>query len=240
MSMYKIYNKDCFDVIRRLPDRCVDLVCTDPPYLIKRTTGGGSCNKSIRLSRALEGLKPLNIHLGYNIDFMAQEINRLQGGNINAYFFCNKEQLHEYLNVYVGKYRCKYDILLWQKSNALPTYSNKYLSDKEYILYFHKGKGRNFPKSYNDAKTIFTLPINSVEQKKYSFPTVKPLTIVDTLIRNSSDEGETVFDPFLGSGTTAVAALLNNRSFIGCEINETVYNAAIGRIETECLSRLTV
>lgn len=41
MSMYKIYNKDCFDVIRRLPDRCVDLVCTDPPYLIKRTTGGG-------------------------------------------------------------------------------------------------------------------------------------------------------------------------------------------------------
>ena len=159
---------------------------------------------------------------------------------INAYFFCNKEQLHEYLNVYIGKYRCKYDILLWQKSNALPTYSNKYLSDKEYILYFHKGKGRNFPKSYNDAKTIFTLPINSVEQKKYSFPTVKPLTIVDTLIRNSSDEGETVFDPFLGSGTTAVAALLNNRSFIGCEINETVYNAAIGRIETECLLRLMV
>lgn len=230
---YNLYNEDCIEVMRNMPEGSIDLVCTDPPYLIPKTTGGGTCNKVSHLSKALDNLKPLGIHKGYNIDLMAQEIDRIQGGNINAYFFCNKEQLYEYLTVYVGKHRCRYDILLWHKTNAMPTYSNKYLSDKEYILYFRKGKGRTFPQCYDDARTVFTSPLNTVEQKRYSFPTVKPLHIVETLIRNSSRPGEVVFDPFTGSGTTAVAALNLGRRFTGCEIDRNTYRNALIRIYNE-------
>lgn len=77
---YNLYNEDCIEVMRNMPEDSIDLVCTDPPYLIPRTTGGGTCNKAIHLSKALDNLKPLGIHKGYNIDLMAQEIDRIQGG----------------------------------------------------------------------------------------------------------------------------------------------------------------
>ena len=76
---YNLYNEDCIEVMRNMPEGSIDLVCTDPPYLIPKTTGGGTCNKAIHLSKALDNLKPLGIHKGYNIDFMAQEIDRIQG-----------------------------------------------------------------------------------------------------------------------------------------------------------------
>lgn len=176
-------------------------------------------------------LKELNIHSGYCIDCMAQQINRLQKGNINAYFFCNKAQLPEYLRVYVDKLRCGYEIIVWHKTNVPPTYSNKWLPDKEFILYFHKGKGHTFPANYEDAKTIFSMPTNQVDNKKYNFPSVKPLPIIERLIRNSSKNGEVVFDPFLGTGTTAIAAMNLGRRFIGAELNADTFATAKRRIE---------
>lgn len=76
---YNLYNEDCIEVMRNMPEGSIDLVCTDPPYLISKTTGGGTCNKVSHLSKALDNLKPLGIHKGYNIDLVAQEIDRIQG-----------------------------------------------------------------------------------------------------------------------------------------------------------------
>lgn len=214
-----------------IPSNSADLIVTDPPYLIPKINGGGSVNEKMKLNRSLGALNSSGLTKGYDIRAFADEVKRLQGKNINAYFWCNKAQLLSYLEIYVGEMKCKYELLCWHKKNALPTYSNKYLSDTEYCLYVHKGKGRTHPLNYEDARTWWIGQINLADKKKYGHPTIKPLDYIRQLIRNSSDEGDVIFDPFAGSGTTAVAALLERRRFVGFEINKQFYDIATSRIE---------
>ena len=197
----------------------IDLIVTDPPYDIPKINEGGSINTVKKLNKSLQDLQQSNLMKSYNIKEFAKKVSILQKNNINAYFWCNKKQIPEYLQVYVIEMKCKFDILPWHKTNALPTYSNKYLSDSEYCLYFRKGKGHCFPKNYEDAKTYWVEPINHKDKKDWEHPTIKPLDFIEKLIRNSSKEGELVFDPFLGSGTTSVACKNLNRDFIGGDID---------------------
>lgn len=76
-------------------------------------------------------------------------------------------------------------------------------------------------------------PINSEDKRVFGHPTIKPLNIIQTLILNSTREGETVLDCFMGSGTTGVACAKLNRNFIGMEINEDYYRIASIRINEE-------
>lgn len=226
-----LYNADCMEVLTTLPKSCIDLIVTDAPYDIAITGGGGTVNTALKLDESLKDLTKIqDITCGYNIEALAELVNFIQGGNINAYFWCNKKQIPDYFDAYVKKLDCKFEILCWHKHNALPTYSNKYLSDTEYCLYFHKGIGRTFPESYNDACTFWVEPINSKEKKEYGHPTIKPIKMIDRLIRNSSKKGDVVLDCFLGSGTTGVACLERNRKFIGIEINKTYFEVAKNRI----------
>ena len=112
----------------------------------------------------------------------------------------------------------------------MPTYSNKYLSDTEYLLYFRKGKGKCFPQSYDDAKTYYIAPKNQSDKKIYGHPTIKPLDITEKIIRNSSREGQVILDPFMGSGTTGVACVNTGRSFIGIELDKRYFDTAKARI----------
>ena len=89
------------------------------------------------------------------------------------------------------------------------------------------------PIDYEHAKTVFVQPINSEDKRVFGHPTIKPLNIIQTLILNSSREGETVLDCFMGSGTTGVACAKLNRNFIGMEINEDYYRIASIRINEE-------
>lgn len=228
--VYRIYNMDCAVGLMSIPDGSIDLIVTDPPYIVG-WGGGGSINKAKKLDKSLEQLRIDNMVDGYDIESFSKEIVRLQGGNINAYFFCNKLQIPEYMRCYVSEMKCKFDLLCWHKRNALPTYSNKYLSDTEYCLFFHKGKGHTFPQSYDDAKTFEVGAINLSDKKLWGHPTIKPLGMIKKIVRNSSREGETVLDPFMGSGTTAIACLTQNRNFIGYEINQTYYETSMKRIE---------
>ena len=224
-----LYNEDCLETMKMMADGCVDIIVTDPPYDIPTTDGGGTINSVKKLSTSLKELDDANITNGYDIEKFGTEFLRIMK-EPNIYLWCNKKQIPEYFDFYVNKHKCKFEILVWNKPNALPTYSNKYLSDKEYCLYFFKGKGKTCPKSYEDAKTVYIAPINHKDKKLYHHPTIKPLGFTEKLIRNSSQEGQVVFDPFMGSGTTGVAAVNTNRGFIGCEIDFGYYKTAEERI----------
>ena len=229
--MYKLLNGDCLELLKKVPDHSVDLIATDPPYLISATNGGGTINSVKKLNKSLADLKTVDITQGYDIELFGTEFIRVMK-EINIYFWCNKVQIPDYFNFYVNKHKCKFDILCWHKTNALPTYSNKYLSDTEYLLYFRKGKGKCFPESYEDAKTFYIAPINHKDKKEFGHPTIKPLDITEKIIRNSTREGQLVLDPFMGSGTTGVAALNNNRNFLGIELDEGYFEIAKNRIES--------
>lgn len=220
---------DCFEVLSTFASGSIDLIVTDPPYEVC-CVGGGSVNSVKNLSKSLDSLVKADIASGYEIRKFGMEVVRLMSKEINVYFWCNKVQIPAYIDFYVREQKCKFDILCWHKTNALPTYSNKYLADTEYLLYFRKGKGKCFPKSYEDAKTFYLSPKNVMDKKLYQHPTIKPLDITEKIIRNSSEEGQMVLDPFMGSGTTGVACSRLNRNFIGIECEEKWFNIAKNRI----------
>lgn len=144
------------------------------------------------------------------------------------YIWCSREQVYDLLGFAI-KNDLKYDILLWEKENPIPCCNNKYLNDKEYCIYIHKGAVPKF-RDISYARTIFHAPLNTKDKSLYNHPTIKPLWMIETLILNSSLEGETILDPFMGTGTTGVAAIKNNRNFIGFELDKTYFNTAQQRI----------
>lgn len=217
------------EYIKNIPDNSIDLIVTDPPYNVSATNGGGTINRVKKLNVSLKELSDANMDKGYDIVSAGMEFIRVMK-DINIYFWCNKKQIPEYFDFYVNKHGCKFDIICWHKTNALPTYSNKYLSDTEYLLYFHKGKGKCFPENYEDAKTYYIAPINHKDKKEWKHPTIKPLDITKKIIRNSSKKGDVVFDPFMGSGTTGVACIELGREFIGTEINKEYFGIANNRL----------
>ncbi len=230
----KIYNEDCLVGIKNIPDNSVDLVIIDPPYDI--CTKGGKKGKS-RLGVHIKNLEKelINNDLVNAFDYsILDELIRVMK-NINIYIWCNGRQIPIYLKKFVDELDCKFDILIWNKTNAMPLYSNKYMSDKEYCLYFRK-QGYCQPQNYEDAKTVYLSHINIKDKKLYKHPTIKPLEFIRKIIRNSSKENDIVLDCFLGSGTTAVACILENRNYIGYEINKKYYDIATKRIN-ETLKR---
>ena len=228
-ELYNIYNEDSYKAIKDIPDNSIDLIVTDPPYEIDSTTGGtrSKLAKSIQnMNKQLES-KRETIANGIN-DNILNELLRIQK-KTNIYIWCNHKQIIKYLDFFVTKNDCKFDILIWEKTNAIPLFSNKYMTDKEYCLYFRKGGYCN-PKDYKDAHTIFRHPLNVKDKKQFDHPTIKPLGIIKTLISNSSKENDIVADFFLGSGTTCVAAKELGRRYIGFEIDEEYYKIAKDRL----------
>ena len=114
--------------------------------------------------------------------------------------------------------------------NPVPACGNKYLTDTEFILFFRE-KGVKIYGTFNTKFTYYVTPLNQTDKKKYGHPTIKPINIVNNLIVNSSLENGIVFDPFLGSGTTAVAAIECVCNFIGYELNPDYYEICNKRIE---------
>jgi len=225
----KIHLGDAYQLIKLLPDKSVDLIVTDPPYLMK----GLKTNQKVYsklckniVARDTE-LYSANIVNGYNIDILNEFVRVLK--NINCYIWCNKAQIISYLDFFVKQHKCKFEILIWNKSNPVPAYNHNYLTDKEYCLYFKNG-GYCQPQSYVDAKTVFYEPINVTDKKLFKHPTIKPLKFIKTLISNSSKLGDLILDPFMGSGTTAVASLELGRQFIGFEYNSKYHTIANNRI----------
>lgn len=206
----------------------VDLILTDPPYDIPKTKPGGKTPLSDSLRKYMHELEEDKLTKGITEEYLELMV-KLQD-KINIYIFCNGKQIEQYIDFFAKKHNCKYDILIWNKTNAMPCYSNKYLTDKEYVLYFRKG-GLCSPKCYEDAKTVYQSSINAVDKKRYGHPTIKPLPFVIRMIKNSSNVGDLILDPFAGSGTTLVDSKILDRNFIGFEIEEKYVDVCNQRLQ---------
>jgi site-specific DNA-methyltransferase (adenine-specific) len=205
-----------------------DLILTDPPYELKNIRAGGHSELAMSIQSAFDELDKPTLRKTVSRDYL-EAMYTLQN-RPNLYIFCNGKQIPYYLDFFAKEKGCKYDILIWYKTNAMPLYSNKYLCDKEYILYFRHGGYCN-PASYEDAATVYISPLNQKDKKKYGHPTIKPLPLISKLIRNSSVKGQIVLDPFAGSGTTLAAAKMLGRNYIGFEIEPRWCDLANQRIK---------
>ena len=221
--MINLLNGDCLDVMKNLPASSVDLVVTDPPYDIHAGKGGGAFGN-------LKAFSEIQfISNGFSNEVL-DELCRVMK-KINCYFFCSQKQIIPLLDYFVKDKKCNYNLLTWHKTNPVPACNNKYLSDTEYCLFFRES-GVKILGSFETKKTYYVTPLNIKDKQKYNHPTVKPLEIIQNLIVNSSNEGDVVLDPFVGSGTTGVACKNLNRNFIGIELDKNYFEIAKKRIDT--------
>lgn len=229
--MIKLHNADCAEILKELPDASVDLIVTDPPYDMHIGGGGTQPMFNIEKGSYLGDIEASGIQNGYDFELNKEFVRIMRG--INIYIWCNKLQIPAYFNYYVNELGCKFDILCWHKTNAVPAYNMKYNTDTEYCLHFAKNSYGVRPNNYEDATTYYVDSVNQRDKKLYEHPTIKPLPFIERIIRNSSKAGDIVLDPFMGSGTTGVACKDLERSFIGVEIDEHWFNIAKKRIEEE-------
>lgn len=221
-----LYNGDCLDIMKTLPDNSVDLVVTDPPYVIATTGGGLATNGKVKqwAEHHLDSMRD-----GFST-LVLDELCRVMK-KINCYFFCSQKQILPLLKYFVDGKKCNWNILSWHKSNPVPACGNKYLTDTEFILFFRE-KGVRIMGEFATKRTYYVTLSNKRDKKIYGHPTVKPIEIVKNLVINSSKDGDTILDPFMGSGTTGVAVkeVGGKRSFIGIELDKEYYKIAKKRI----------
>jgi len=212
---------DCMDCMGELKDGSIDLIVTDPPYEFRNGHGGGTFGTDNREYHGeLQG-----IDKGIKNDVLEEMLRVMKVPNL--YIWCNKNQVRQYLDFFEDA-GCTYDILTWHKTNPVPTCCNKYLSDTEYCLYFRKGA--QLYGAYETKHKYWVTELNTKDKDMYDHPTIKPLPIIRQLVENSSQPGDIVLDPFMGSGTTGVACMETGRDFIGYEIEPRYFNMAERRI----------
>ena len=223
----KIYNCDCLELIKSLENYSIDLCLTDPPYN-QSFIGSGSLSKKYSYRREsilkLSNFQPL--------EFLNILFPKLK--TFNAYIWTSKNLLPDYLN-WANEKKLKWDNLVWIKNNPIPAYNNSYLSDIEYCIFMRASKATwNNGLGYNFYRKAL---IENVANNMQGHPTQKYLWMIERQLLISSKENDIIFDGFMGSGTTAIACIKNNRKFIGCEIDEKYFDIACERIEQE-LSQL--
>lgn len=230
LGLYE-YNRvmclDSYEAIKTIPDKSVDLIVTDPPYQIDSTTGGKRNELGKSITSMNEELENGVLTKGVEIEILEEMYRVMKKPNI--YIWCNHKQIPQYLDFFVKEKGCSFDILIWNKTNATPLFNNKYLTDKEYCLYFRKGGYCN-PKDYESAKTVWNQPINIDDKNKYFHPTIKPYRFIRTIIENSSKKADLVADFFMGSGTVGEACRDLERDFIGSEIEQKWCDIANDRV----------
>lgn len=206
-KMYKLYNQDCLEVMKDMQDNSVDLIVTDPPYKVTSRGSSGGTGGMLKDDINKKGMVFKHNNIKFN-EWLPECFRVLKDGS-HAYFMTNNKNLASMLSeVELAGFKV-FKTLIWVKNTAIT--NMYYMDNHEYILFCRKGKA----KKINNCGTKSVLNFDNPKNKKH--PTEKPVLLMQTLIENSSNEGDIVLDPFMGSGSTGVACILKSRYFIGIE-----------------------
>lgn len=181
---------DSYKLIKEIPDKSIDLIYTDIPYLF--ANGGSS---SSPLSQRIKKLKQVDLaEITKGIDYsILNEFIRISK-KINCFIWCSKEQILEIMN-YFKENDCMYEILTWNKTNPTPMTNNVFLPDIEYCLYFRE-TGVKLNEGYELKSKWYESPINKKDKDKYKHPTIKPLEFVKRHIAHTTQKNDIVLDCF--------------------------------------------
>lgn len=252
----KIHNINCFDILSKLPNNSIDLILTDPPYMITQ------------LYYDLEAKNNFDLKLWFD------EIIRVAKYNAPILIFASGKFTYKMMDI--GKKYFRYE-LIWDKidkvtnclnANYMPlrnheiilyfsktfyrdcnnldetkksnTYNHGVLIDKNnYTLYdkclttYGKVKKIKYTKLNNTMYPKSILKYNKLNKNDFIHPSEKPYDLIEFLVKTYSNENNIVLDTFSGSGVTAHVCLLNNRQFIATELNKQFYNLFILRLKND-------
>lgn len=222
-----LVNGDSIEYMKSLADCSVDLIATDPPYRVTAHGSHGTAGGMFTTDLTKKG--KIFEHNDVKISDYAPEFYRVLKSGTHCYVMTNNYNLIEMLNTFLSVGFLFVRSLIWDKQNKIM--GAFYMSQFEYILMFRKGEGRYI----NNPGTSDIISIVNKKSKGADganlHDTEKPVDLMKVLIENSSNEGDVVLDPFMGIGSTGVAAVQLNRQFIGCEIDKKYYDIAEQRIK---------
>ena len=229
-----ILQGDCFELIREIDDKSVDLILIDPPYIISKDSNFKT--HSDKASSKIVTKYNISIDFGdwdkeeLDWSFLFKEYHRVlkDGGTLIIFYDVWKSSE---LKLFADMYKFKQPrICQWQKTNPVPINSKlNYLSNAiEYFFTFVKGKKPTFNSVYDNG--VYRYPICHGKER-YEHPTQKPLQLILDIINKHSKEGDNVLDTFGGTGTTAHACILSNRKYTIFEKDEKYYDIIKTRIE---------
>ena len=214
-EQYKLYNGDCLEVMKDIKDKSIDLIVTDPPYLIDYQSNYRK-NKYKKIKNDIKAEELISNYF--------KECYRILKDNTAMYSFCSWHNIDFFKREFEKYFKLK-NIIVWNKNNtSMGDLKGSYAPKYEFILFGHKGR-----KLINGFRYPDVLEAKRTGNKLH--PTQKPIDLLEIFIKASSDVGDIVFDGFMGSNSTGIASIKNNRKFIGIELDIDYYNIAKQRID---------
>jgi len=219
MSRFDLTQKDAVLWLQTLPSGSIDLVITDPPYeSLERYRAIGTTTR-LKKSKASNNAW-FSIFEDRRFPGLFSELYRVLGKDTHFYLFCDATTMRVAVPIAEAQGFTFWKPLVWDKVAIGMGYH--YRARYEFILFFEKGKRRLRDLSVPDI----------LREKRIvgGYPTEKPASLIETLILNSSVEGEIVCDPFCGSGSTGIAALRQDRDFVGADVADDAIALATERL----------
>ncbi len=204
-----LYCGDCLEILPLIKDK-VDLVLTDPPY--------NASKSKIKIKK--KNYKSINQEWdkNFNPEFLYKTKHK------QSLIFCSHHTIFKYPDTVK-------QILHWVKRNPFPAISKVYTFSVEYILWYVNESPYIYNKTNNRLDRFYTNIVSGNNRTEH--PTQKPIKLIKSLLEIHSNKNNLILDPFLGSGTTAVACEKLGRRWIGIEISEKYCEIAKQRIKAE-------
>lgn len=207
-------NMDCMDLFGRMADNSVDCIFTDIPYDGVRKDGD--------IRNIDKGKADI---ITFDLAKFCRECLRVCKGTI--IIFCGKDQVSTVFSFFDGQKKGSTRQLIWEKTNPSPMNGQLiYLSGIENAIWYKKPKATFNPHCKN---TVFRHPIG----RSKIHPTEKNPNLIKEILQDNTTAGQVVFDPCMGSASTAVVCRELGLKFIGCELDAEFFDVAVSRFRGE-------
>lgn len=234
---YSILQGSCIDAMKAMEPRSIDLILTDPPYNLGKFMKERATNlKRMRSNYfGAAGWDDLDFdEWTLSMDKFFEEASKVirVGGSMIVFMAIIKVETIIQLATKHGFYYKTTGI--WHKTNPMPRNMNLHFinSTEAWVYFTYKNRTGTFNNNGKAIHDFFETSVTPAGERIFGrHPTQKPVMLLSQMVQLLSNEGDTVFDPFMGSGSTGVAALMNKRNFIGSEINEEYCETSRARME---------
>jgi len=228
---------DSQHLIKEVTDQSVDLILTDPPYNLSRYSTG---NMEFSWRKTINNDLAEWDETEFRPREWVSEFKRVLKPTGNIFAFCAYNLMGKWHEAFDPEFDT-FQFMVWHKTNPVPKIRRAgFLNSCELIVcMWNKGHTWNFTKQ-KDMHNFIESPICMGKERlrNPSHPTQKPVKVLERIIRIATNPKDVIFDPFMGVGSTGVAALNLERQFIGFELDKQYYDAAIKRLDATIQAKL--
>lgn len=227
---------ECTNKISEINDSTVDLILTDPPYNLglfmkNRETNLGALRENHFSASKWDDLGQDEWEIKMNEFFKESARILKKRGSLLMFMSLMKIETIVKIAEKNGFYYKTTGI--WHKTNPLPRNRDLHFvnSTESWLYFIHGGKTGTFNNQGKLIHDFYESSVIGLKEKRYGkHPTQKPVKLMEHFVKLLSNTGDMILDPFMGSGSTGVAAMLNNRKFYGIELDEEYYKISMKRI----------